>query len=668
MNGDSPAPETSSVLRTADTDETRVIANLKKPADKTSLNNDVTRFLTELPTPLVPKEILYERGGFEVLETKVFNEHITHGGADKDFLIAPPGNMDDTIAAAPLPSPAQSGSRPLASGTRRGSSSHLGLDLSERVMGTISRSTAPLVPEADDGIFGIHKILRTHQRGGMGRILIAYDQYLKRDVALKELHPEVAEDESIVRRFIGEAEITAQLEHPGIVPIHSLNLDKDGFPYYTMKLIKGHTLQEAIKTYHRNPTRQELMGLVRRLVSISKTMAFAHSKGVIHRDLKPANIMLGEHGETLVMDWGLAKPFLLDSNDSEYISVAIEHKSESRPELTMVGAIVGTPAFMSPEQASPEESVVGPLSDIFSIGTVLYYLLAGQTAFSGRSTQEVLNKVRAAAPQRPSEIKPNVPLDLEAVCFKAMAKNPKERYQTATELVDDLCRWLDSEPVTARPETAPQKIRRWFSKHRLISVSIPVVLILITVITSIAVHLNMTRWEKTQNELVQSVLNNPVDLTDYSKMILFSGSSGVDVSSEPRQTGGMLLTCDVPKVPPAQQGVIQITAPASLAWDITNRYHLTFSLFEGLDKPGDLEMFFVRLGQGSSYFEYRPAEDFWAKRKRSNWFPYFVPLNGSDDWQRTQSGVPLMNRIEWIEFHFGVKEPLSFRIDNISIR
>ena len=385
----------------------------------------------------------------------------------------------EEISATPPPSPP---SPSHLSGSAHGSK----YDLTERVMYPMNKPTVSATPYTGPNEYEIHRILRVHQRGGMGRILVAYDQYLKREVAVKELHKDVAEDEGIVRRFIGEAEITAQLEHPGVVPIHRLGQGTDGLPYYTMKMIKGETLQEAIKAYHRKPTRQELLNLVRRLVSISKTMAFAHSKGVIHRDLKPANMMLGEHGETLVMDWGLAKPYG-QVVDEPYTSV-IHRTKQPRPELTSVGSIVGTPAFMSPEQANAEEKVVGPLSDVFSLGTVLYYLLAGQTAFAGRSTQEVLNKVRACHPIPPSQFKSTVPLGLEAICLKAMEKLPENRYQGAAEFADDLCRWLDHEPILAMKDTFVSQVRRQLLYYR-ISLRGVVLALLLSLLASIGVWL-----------------------------------------------------------------------------------------------------------------------------------------------------------------------------------
>ncbi|MDR2756861.1 MAG: serine/threonine protein kinase [Planctomycetaceae bacterium] len=660
--------------------------NIFKPNIANNAENGITRIATNQATILFQNEtpeetIILDSSSSSSSDvsadntvqmdqaTQIFDQKSKHNRDDFE-INADLFPKDETKIAIPSSAPHSSGgigSRS-SSGRRNSSLRNSELDLSERVMKTINRPSAPLSIADDSGTYGIHRILRTHQKGGMGRILIAYDQYLKRDIALKELHPEVAEDESIVRRFIGEAEITAQLEHPGIVPIHTLGLDKSGNPYYTMKLIKGHTLQEAIKAYHRNPIRQELLNLVRRLVSICKTMAFAHNKGVIHRDLKPANIMLGEHGETLVMDWGLAKPFTQSGNDETYASVVQQRTAEPRPELTMVGAIVGTPAFMSPEQASPEENVVGPLSDVFSLGTILYYLLSGQTAFSGRSTQEVLNKVRAASPPRPSEIKPNVPPGLEAICAKAMAKDPVNRYQSATELVDDLCRWLDGEPVKAQKETTYQKIRRWVHHHRLISICIPAILIVVGILMNLGILLDRTGREKVHRNIIQAILNDPVDLTDYPN-VSFEGSRDVIITREPRQTGGVLLVCRITDVPKSEHGSILITAPDGATWNMRRYDALTFSLFEGhLESLTALSSFYIRIGKGSSYFEYRPDKEFWEKRKRSNWFPYSVSLSGAANWQRKEFGTPSLNAIKWIEFHFDVKEPISFHLDHISFQ
>ena len=536
-------------------------------------------------------------------------------------------------------------------------------DLTQRVMRPIAKPVLPVIPYNGTGEYGIHRILRVHQRGGMGRILVAYDQYLKREVAIKELHPDVAEDESIVRRFIGEAEITAQLEHPGVVPIHRLGQGRDGLPYYTMKMIKGETLQDAIKAYHRKPSRPELLNLVRRLVSVSKTIAFAHSKGVIHRDLKPANVMLGEHSETLVMDWGLAKPYSQTPEDS-YISI-IHRTKQSRPELTMVGAIVGTPAFMSPEQAQAEESMVSPLSDVFSLGTVLYYLLAGQTAFSGRSTQEVLNKVRACNPIPPSQIKANVPRGLEAICLKAMEKSPENRYQGASEFADDLCRWLDDEPVIAEKPTFWTKFRWWITHHRTISVAVPCVIFLSVLFSTLSV------WFIEQHPDSHAGNGNvPALSTEFQKPLQINGSQGVDVWTKHQSLGELSITCQVKPTTSEQLNVISLYAPANEMWNLSDRRFLTFSLLEAsLGEGAVLQNFRIRLGQGEAYHEYRPSKNFWENRNSAGWTPFKIPLQETgSDWQHDVIGKPVMEKIEWIRIHFETNAGMILNIDNFKFQ
>ena len=364
-------------------------------------------------------------------------------------------------------------------------------------------------------VYGIHRIVRSHVKGGMGMVHIAYDQFLKREVALKELFKESLTDQSIVHRFIVEAEITAQLEHPGIVPIHALGLDLNGNPYYTMKLIRGRTLQEAIKHYFKDPSEAGLKTLVRKFVSVCQTMSFAHNKGVIHRDLKPANIMLSEHGETLVMDWGIAKTYNKDLASGTGITLSETNSQEtsstgggySRPELTMAGTVVGTPAFMSPEQASPDSQEVGPISDIFSLGAILFYMLTGRNAYTGKTSQEVLTKVLTTNPPRPSEVARNIPPGLEAICLKAMCRHPKGRYQTANELVADLCNWLDGEPTTALKETYTERIWRYFRKNRQMSVSVFLVSFIFFIIIALSVVLfdrnqQYTKFVQTESKIV----------------------------------------------------------------------------------------------------------------------------------------------------------------------
>ncbi|MGL6195390.1 MAG: serine/threonine protein kinase, partial [Thermoguttaceae bacterium] len=372
-------------------------------------------------------------------------------------------------------------------------------------------------------VYGIHRIVRPHVKGGMGQVYIAYDQFLKREVALKELFRDSTQDETIVHRFIVEAEITAQLEHPGIVPIHSLGLDINGNPYYTMKLIHGKTLQEAIKQYFRNPSESELKRLVRRFVSVCQTMAYVHKRGVIHRDLKPANIMLSEQGESLIMDWGIAKTFSLERETGVSLSPGTDAPSGSSPgtaapNLTIVGTVVGTPAYMSPEQASPDSSEVGPLSDIFSLGAILFYMLTGRNAYTGKSSQEILTKVITAAPPKPSDVAKNIPPGLEAICLKAMARQQQNRYQSASELVADLCNWLDGEPISAMKESLSERTWRFIRKHQQISLGLFLVIFLVfaaIAVSLLVVDRNIVR-ERISKENAEIVATH---ITEYEKQI-----------------------------------------------------------------------------------------------------------------------------------------------------
>ncbi|MDR3232545.1 MAG: serine/threonine protein kinase [Planctomycetaceae bacterium] len=638
------APAAPLVPKTEDPDVTLDISDIKKPTvqgGNDEPTQDIADFVTQIQEPAAgtdkkPKAAAQHRP----MAAAAFS------GGNPFANQSPPPQIKENP-----PSQVPRGSR---------------VNLSDRVMRPILKPSVPSGSHSQEGNYGFHRVIRVHQKGGMGRIVVAYDQYLKREVALKELHAEVSGDDSIVRRFVGEAEITAQLEHPGVVPVHYLGLDNNGLPYYTMKMVRGETLQEAIREYHRKPARNTLLVLIRRLVSASKTIAFAHSKGVIHRDLKPANIMVGEHGETLVMDWGLAKPFM--QNDETYISTISRGGKAGQADLTMIGAIVGTPAFMSPEQAAADDAMIGPLSDVFALGTVLYYLLAGQTAFSGRSTQEVLNKVRAANPVRPSSLKANVPHGLESICFKAMAKEPHNRYQGAQEFVDDLCRWLDNEPISAVKETLWQSCGRWIAKRKRLAISVPFIAVLMTLLTYAGIQIGYHSTAKAQQEVIDTILNKSEDLLEFPEFVSVEGSQGMTAVRGVRQSnGGTILTCQIDTETKEKRRIVIIRSPEGLAWDVTDRSALTFSLFEGQAEDTEaLQNFSVRLGRGSSYYEYKPGGDIWNNRRRSNWYTFVVPLSVPDShWEKTVSGVPSMNKIEWVELHFDVLKPTVISFDHI---
>ncbi len=346
-------------------------------------------------------------------------------------------------------------------------------------------------------------IERLHAQGGLGQVSLALDGQLNRPVALKEIRPD-RRTEDARRRFITEAEITGQLEHPGIVPIYALEKDAAGEPYYAMRFIQGRPMSQAIKEYHQTPTVLVFRDLLQRFVSVCQTVSFAHSKDVIHRDLKPANVMLGNYGETLVVDWGLAKrvvsgqsPMVSGKPDDTASPVGFGRSSDRSPEAsetslppalvpdsrrtvpfpgdaTRPGEILGTPAYAAPEQARGELHRIGAAADIFCLGGILHELLTGQPPFVGLDMAEVLRNAQSCSFAAPRSIKAETPKPLEAVCRKAMASRPEDRYASADELAQDITRWLADEPVGAYPEPWTARARRFMRRHRTLATGLGV--------------------------------------------------------------------------------------------------------------------------------------------------------------------------------------------------
>jgi formylglycine-generating enzyme required for sulfatase activity/tRNA A-37 threonylcarbamoyl transferase component Bud32 len=318
-----------------------------------------------------------------------------------------------------------------------------------------------------------YRILREHASGGLGQVFVALDRELNREVALKEIREERADDLASRSRFLLEAEVTGGLEHPGVVPVYSLGRHFDGRPYYAMRFIRGESLSTAIRRAHAvgkgwmaGEHTLEFRQLLARFVAVCNALAYAHSKGVIHRDIKPDNIMLGKFGETLVVDWGLAKaagPRWADAAADELpLPISPAHDDVE----TRQGSVVGTPRYMSPEQAAGDLDKVGPPSDIYSLGTTLYTLLTGRAAFEDRDMVELLRKVRDGEFTPPSGVDAGVPKGLEAICLKAMALDPSQRYATASEVAEDVERFLADEPVLAWREPWTIRARRWVRRHQ----------------------------------------------------------------------------------------------------------------------------------------------------------------------------------------------------------
>ena len=359
---------------------------------------------------------------------------------------------------------------------------------------------------------GRYTTISEYGRGGMGRVLLAYDQHLGRDIALKELLPQPGSGTTDHRlspvrlsvpymaRFLQEARITGQLEHPSIVPVYELGYRRDDSLYYTMKLVRGKNLSQALK---------ELSGLRERLnlmphfVDLCQAIAYAHSRGVIHRDLKPSNVMIGEFGETVVIDWGLAKArgkedIRGDEMAETLNSVRLGHESDRIK--TAYGLAMGTPAYMAPEQVKGELENVDERSDVYSLGAVLYEVITGKPPFVGTSVHEVLNMVLTTEPQPVNALEPDSSPELIAICRRAMERDRSRRYRSAKELADDVQRYLSGALVEVYHYGIGEYLKRYIAKHRAAVGSALAVSLLIVGLT---VYFNYRLYESRERESLQ---------------------------------------------------------------------------------------------------------------------------------------------------------------------
>ncbi|MFM8571643.1 MAG: serine/threonine protein kinase [Pirellula sp.] len=330
-----------------------------------------------------------------------------------------------------------------------------------------------------------YHIIEPLGHGGMGLVNVAIDDDFRRRVALKEIRPSQADDEYYQHRFLQEAEISAKLEHPGILPIYNRGLNDQQQPFYTMRLIAGgeaKTLQQAIRDHHQHlPGSPEFINqhriLVRHLIDACNTVAYAHNQGVCHRDLKPANILIGPFGETLVVDWGLAKVF----RDTESFSTSNLKNLAGSPKFDASGRShsqgVGTLGFVAPENQGPEPIGDWPRIDVYSLGAILYCILTGlapKESHSGNSARRKTDGGKTdSGTQFQRQIDSHVQKNIAAVCMKALCPDPSDRYGSALELAADLERYLAGEPVSALAESWFDQLARWSNRNRkLVAVSV----------------------------------------------------------------------------------------------------------------------------------------------------------------------------------------------------
>ncbi len=404
-----------------------------------------------------------------------------------------------------------------------------------------------------------YELVDNFAHGGMGNIWKANDQRIHRDVAYKELLPRALKRPRVVERFVQEAQITGQLEHPCIVPIYDLGNKESGEPFYAMKLIHGTEMKDVIEEMHKLSKesveyKRMFIQLLRGLIDTCNAMAFAHERGVLHRDLKPQNVMLGGFGETLVLDWGLAK--ILDSHEAggeggvkvsgnyddkfdadeepsaeslgdlseatnvtkimdesrglslspAHITATVKTDSRSEGTETKYGSVMGTPAYMPPEQAEGKLNLMDARTDIYSLGAILYEILTNDAPIPRGKMTQMLDHVKNKPIRPPIEIVPTTPRQLDAIALKALSKRREDRYTTALELARDIEDYLADEPVSAYPEPWYERTRRWVKRHRtLVTTSSAVVLVVI--LGSLA----WSSWESARLNELQTTVESKMD-------------------------------------------------------------------------------------------------------------------------------------------------------------
>ena len=285
--------------------------------------------------------------------------------------------------------------------------------------------------------------------GGMARVYTAHDSKLDRTVALKLLRQELESDPDHRDRFFQEARILANIDHPGTIPVFEAGMLPDGQSFYSMQKIEGETLQKLLDNRIKEEieSRHRTVHFIDIFERVCQTVAYSHQRGIIHRDLKPENIMVGELGQVFVIDWGIAKKL----PDEKWAG-------ESK---TVVGSVMGTPAYMSPEQADGYTYESDERTDVFSLGTILYEILTGKQPFQAETNREALSKVRYHDPDPPSKLNKLTNRSLSAICMKCLHKDPFQRYPSATELALDVRRYLEHLPVTACKPRFIERILNW---------------------------------------------------------------------------------------------------------------------------------------------------------------------------------------------------------------
>ncbi|QDU61824.1 Serine/threonine-protein kinase PknD [Planctomycetes bacterium Pan216] len=368
------------------------------------------------------------------------------------------------------------------------------------------------------------RLLELYRRGGFGEVWRGHEVALDREVAVKQLRAQSLVNDEARRRFLREAQVIARLQHPNIVPIYSIWTDERGNPRYSMRFVEGRTFDEVIQEFHASTSERRcdpvrLNILMSIFLDVCDAVAFAHSREIVHRDLKPANIMVSGFGQVVVLDWGLAK--ILGGADEGSERPLDENDLSNAPclEETREGLVVGSPLYMAPEQAAGTNTRVGPATDIYGLGAILFKVLTGESPHqrhAARNAKAHFEDIVHAETPRVRRLARWVPKALDAICARAMEKEPSERYESVGELELDIRRWLVGEPVAAYPEPTRARVARWFVRRRLGTLLCASFLVLTAVLASASMFL-----VDTHQQVIDDEMHRQIDRSMQSQQKLF---------------------------------------------------------------------------------------------------------------------------------------------------